>query len=120
MLGQLFTELFECCVGMLVDEPAHFLFVGSQFLFSSRSIGSGRNGTGLSTLLEKRIDPRAADFVVSDKVFNGNAGVEILQNPFAQIKGIGGRHKSRPGKKQSPREKYKIPTIMSRENRKAV
>ena len=96
MFGQLFTELRQCRVGMLADKLSNFVFVESQFLFPTRAIGSGRNGTGLSTLLEKRIDPRAANFVVSDKVFNGNAGVVIFQNPFAQIKGIGNRHKSRP------------------------
>jgi hypothetical protein len=96
MRRQPFDEVVEGRIGMVGDELPHFLFVRSEFLFSTGSRRTRSDLTRLASPLEKGVEPRAADGVVRDNIVDRYSAIVVVQYPQTQVKGIRCCHRTPP------------------------
>ena len=65
---------------MVGDELSHFLFVGSEFLFTSAFVFFGRDVVCVFVLLAKVVDAGEADGIFVCDVFTFHAVAAIVQD----------------------------------------
>jgi hypothetical protein len=83
LVGQLGVEFDEGGIGLIGNELSDQLFVGCQFQIDATLPFLGSDGAGLSVLFDERINGRAADRVLANEVFDGNAFCIRFQNTFS-------------------------------------